>query len=173
MIFSIFAVLGPLRLHQLGLSDLGVGGVFFVSAGIAAALNPALGRWCDRRGRLQPLRATLIACILLCPAVPLVAGKWGGAVIAVAAGVVFDLLFVPATALFSDGSEAAGLDPGLGFALFNLAWSPGGFLGAAAGGALAGVVGNASPYLVAAALCGITLAVMRGRGPNGPEIQTT
>ncbi|MGH3039932.1 MAG: hypothetical protein ACRDLZ_11140, partial [Gaiellaceae bacterium] len=44
-----------------------------------------------------------------------------------------------------------------GFALLNVAWAPANVVGAALGGLLAQVAGDAGAYLLAAALCLVTL----------------
>ena len=62
-LLGVFSVAGPLQLDDLGWGALGISAAFFVSAGIEAALNPYLGRWSDRRGRLAPVRVGLVAAI--------------------------------------------------------------------------------------------------------------
>ena len=59
------SVVSPLRLDELGWGALGISAVFLVSAGIEAALNPFIGRWSDRYGRLAPVRAGLVALGIL------------------------------------------------------------------------------------------------------------
>ena len=71
----------------------------------------------------------------------------------IVAAVAYGLSWVPGMAVLTDGIEAAGLRYGFGFALMNLAWAPGQFIGAAAGGVLVGVAGDAVPYLLLASLC--------------------
>ena len=62
-------------------------------------------------------------------------------------------------ALVSDRAEAVGLAQGLGFGIMNTAWALGNMTGPVAGGALAEAAGDALPYLLAAGLCLLTLAV--------------
>ena len=57
-----FDVLIPLRLDDLGASGIGIGAAFFIAAGIEAFTAPAIGKLSDRRGRLVPIRAGLLAC---------------------------------------------------------------------------------------------------------------
>ena len=64
--------------------------------------------------------------------------------------------------MITDEAEAVGLDYGYAFALVNIAWAPGQAGGAAIGGAVASVTGDAVPYLGLAALCVVTLlGIMR------------
>jgi hypothetical protein len=50
-------------------------------------------------------------------------------------------------------AEVVGLDYGYAFALVNIAWAPGQARGAAIGGAVASVTGDAVAYLGLSALC--------------------
>jgi MFS family permease len=136
-LLGIVSVVAPLRLDELGWGALGISAVFLVSAGIEAALNPFIGRWSDRYGRLAPVRAGLVVT---------------------AAAVFYGVNWVPGTALLSDGAETAHLDQGFGFALLNVAWAPANVVGAALGGVLAQTAGGGSAYLLAAGLCLVTLA---------------
>ena len=67
-----FDVLVPLRLDALGASGIGVGVAFFTAAAIEAFTAPVIGRFSDRRGRMTPIRAGLIASPIaaLCLALP-------------------------------------------------------------------------------------------------------
>jgi MFS family permease len=60
-------------------------------------------------------------------------------------------------ALTSHRAESTGLAQGLAFGIMNTAWALGALLGPAVGGGLAELQGDATPYLVGAALCGLTL----------------
>jgi len=64
-------------------------------------------------------------------------------------------------ALLADQAERAGLEQALGFALLNIAWAPGHLVGSAAGGALAGALGDSAPYLILALLCTLTLPALK------------
>ena len=65
-------------------------------------------------------------------------------------------------ALTSHRAETAGLAQGLAFGVMNTAWALGAVVGPTIGGALADGYGNAVPYLVAGALCALTLAATYG-----------
>ncbi|HEU4448662.1 MAG TPA: MFS transporter [Gaiellaceae bacterium] len=157
-LLGVIAVVAPLRLDDLGWGAVGISAAFLVSAGIEAALSPFIGRWSDRYGRLAPVRAGLVAAIGVSVVLPWIDSRWPYLLLVVAAGVAYGVNWVPGTALLSDGAEKAGLDQGFGFALLNVAWAPANVVGAALGGTLAQVAGDAAAYLVAAALCLVTLA---------------
>jgi MFS family permease len=157
-LLGVISVVAPLRLDELGWGALGISAAFLISAGIEAALNPFLGRWSDRYGRLAPVRAGLVAAIGVSVVIPWVDVRWPYLLLVVAAGVAYGIFWVPGTALLSDGAESAGLDQGFGFALLNAAWAPANVVGAALGGVLAQAVGDAGAFLLAAALCLVTLA---------------
>lgn len=160
--FGAVSVIGALRLDELGAGGAAVGATFLIAAGVEAAISPAIGRLSDRRGRLLPIRVgLLISTVLLCvftlpnTVLPL-------AVSMVAITAALGLFWGPAMALVSDGSEAAGLHLGMGFALVNLAWAGGQMIGSAGGGALSGGVGDAGAPLAIAAISLVTLlGIMR------------
>ena len=82
------------------------------------------------------------------------------ALIVVAAGTSYAMLWTPAMALLSRTVERRGYDQASGFGLMSAAWPPGFAVGAAAGGALAGATRDAVPYLLAAAVCLLSLALV-------------
>lgn len=162
-LLGVISVVAPLRLDELGWGALGISAAFFVSAGVEAVVNPFLGRWSDRYGRLAPVRAALVSCIAVSLIIPWVGLRWPALILVVAAGIVYGLFWVPGAALLADGAESAGLDQGFGFAILNVAWAPANVVGAAAGGALAETVGDAGAYVLAAVLCLVTLTAMRSQ----------
>jgi MFS family permease len=110
---------------------------------------------------LSPLRASLIASALACLILPLGKNDWSLAVLVVLAATAFGAFFAPAMALLADQAERAGLEQALGFALLNTAWAPGHLAGSAGGGVLAGTAGDATPYLILALLCALTLPALK------------
>jgi MFS family permease len=159
-------VLGPLRLHHLGVAAAGVGATYLVAAGLEASLSPAIGRLSDRHGRMAPLRSGLglATVLILCFTLP-GDGIGLGAVIALIS-CALALFWAPAMAMLSDVAESAGLDQGLAAGLMNLAWAGGQVLGAGVGGALAKATGDGVPMDGLAALCALTLlavTVLRAR----------
>jgi predicted MFS family arabinose efflux permease len=156
-LLGVISVVAPFRLDELGWGALGISAAFLVSAGVEAALNPFLGRWSDRYGRLAPVRAGLFAAIAISAVLPWIDLRWPHLFLVIGAGIAYGIFWVPGTALLSDGAETAGIDQGFGMALLNVAWAPANVVGAVLGGALAQIVGDTA-YLLAAALCLITLA---------------
>ncbi len=164
LLLGVLGVLGPLRLDELGVSELGIGIVFLVSAAIEVVWSPVLGRLSDRHGRLPPIRFTLVAATGFCLLLPWPANEWVLAVLVCLGGIAFATFFVPGTTLLSDGAEAAGIDQAFGFALLNVGWAPGAIVGAALGAAFADALGDAATYLLLAGVCALTLLAVE-RGP--------
>ncbi len=163
LLFGCLTVLGPLSLDAVGVGALGMTIFWLVSAAIGAAQSPLLGRWSDRRGRLEPVRAGLIASIAVSLTIPLADSRATLIALVLAASVVYNSFWVPGGALLTEAAEAHGLEHGFSFALFNFAWAPAGAIGAVAGGSLADLLGNASSYLVLALICGVTLLAITPR----------
>ncbi len=170
MLLGIASVAAPLMLDDLGWGALGISAAFFISASVEAAMNPFLGRWSDRRGRLAPVRAGLFAAIGVSVLVPWIDLRWPALLLVIAAGIAYGVFWVPGTALMSDGADRAGLDQGFGFALLNVAWAPANVLGAALGGVLIQAAGDAGGYLFAAAICLLTLGALQLRAFGGRPV---
>jgi MFS family permease len=160
LLFGVLGVLAPLRLDELGFGAVAIGATFLIAAGIEALINPAVGRFSDRRGRLLPLRAGLLASLIVTATIAWIGDQWLLAAFVVAAGMSFGTLWTPAMSLLADASEALGLDHAYGFALMNLAWAPGAAAGAAFGGGLAEATADWVPYLALAAACALTVAAI-------------
>jgi len=159
--FGTINVLGPLRLHALGLGALAIGAIWLVGAGLEAMSAPVVGHVSDTRGRLVPLRLGLAGagiCLVLLPVLDI--RWWLFAPTIVACSFTLGAFWAPAMSMASDEAEAIGLDYAFGFALINLAWAPAQVAGAVGGGALAQATSDAVPYLVLAALCALTLAAL-------------
>lgn len=161
ILLGVVSVLGPLELDDVGWGATGIAVVFLLAAGIESGLSPILGRWSDRRGRLAPVRAALVASAAISIMLPWLDGRWIVWAGVLVAAIVYGWFWVPGTALLSDGAEASGLDQALGFTLFNMAWAPGNVIGATLSGAIADVAGIAPAYLVVAVVCLATLVALR------------
>jgi len=164
--FAAIAVVGALRLDDLGASGVVVGATFLAGAVIEASISPSIGRWSDRRGRLVPIRAGLLssAVALVLFTLPQTVALLSLAMVVVTVTLVF--FWGPAIALLADATEAAGLHLAIGFAFVNLSWAAGQVVGSAAGGALADHAGHAVAPLLLALLALITLgAFARARRP--------
>jgi MFS family permease len=162
--FGVIAVLGPLRLDDLGAGGVAVGATFLVAAGVEATVSPIVGRVSDRRGRLAPIRFGLaLAPLLLCLfTVPHRAVAVAALIVATTAAL--GTFWAPAMAMLSDAAEHSGLRQGLAFGLVNLAWAAGMVVGSGGGGALAKATTDAVPAaLVAAAAAATLIALTRRR----------
>jgi predicted MFS family arabinose efflux permease len=155
---GLITVLGPLRLHRFGAGAGAIGAVFLCAAALEAVISPAVGSLSDRRGRLAPLRAGLVAAavLLLCFTAPRTA-VLTGIVIVVLAGSL-GAFWAPSMAMLSEAAEDHEIDQGLAAALMNLAWAGGQIIGSGGGGAVAKATGDLVPTAVVAALCALTLA---------------
>lgn len=158
MLFGLLIVLAPLALDDAGWGTFAIAAAFFASGLVEVVLNPLLGRFSDRAGRLLPIRVGLVASTIV--AVALAAGSTAVvvAVLVCAAAISFGSLYTPGMSLTSHRADAAGLAQGIAFGVMNTAWALGEVVGPTAGGALAHSAGDAVPYLVGAALCAATFA---------------
>jgi MFS family permease len=158
LLFGVLIVLTPLALDDAGWGTFAIAAVFFVAGLSEVVLNPVLGRYTDRVGRLQPVRAGLVASIAV--AFGLAASSTAALVAALvcAASISFGSLYTPGISLTSHRAESAGLAQGLAFGVMNTAWAAGEVIGPTVGGTLAESAGDAAPYLVGACLCALTLA---------------
>jgi MFS family permease len=161
LLFSALTVLVPLDLHRLGWGAAAVGAVFLVGAAFEAAVHPLLGRWSDRAGYLRPVVVGLLASVGILLALPWVGNPWALALLVLLASGAFNATLAPGTALFSRGTEKAGMDQALAFGITNVAWASGYAIGAPVSGALADLGGDALSYLFLTGVCLLTLFVLR------------
>ncbi len=162
LVFGVLEVLVPLRLDTLGAGTAAISATFVASAALEGVMARRIGRASDRRGRHAPIRAGLAGTIVFALLAPWLSPWWLLAGLVVLSGVVFGMLFAPATALLGDAAEAEGLDLGLAYALGNLAWAGGQTLGASGGGGLGEAGGDAVPFtLLAVLLAGTVVALGR------------
>jgi len=157
VLFGTVAVLGPLRLDELGAGTAAIAAAFLVAAAFEAVIAPLIGRLSDRRGRLVPSVIGVAGGGLIMAALPWPTSAWALGVLIVLAGPLIGMLYTPAMAMLSDGAEAAGVAQGFAFALVNLAWATGQTAGAAGSARLADAAGDRAPYLLLAGLCALTL----------------
>jgi MFS family permease len=157
MLFGTLVVLAPLALDDAGWSTLAIALVFFVSGVVEVAINPVLGRVSDRIGRLLPIRVALAGSVFVAIALAASSEPVVIALLVGAAAITFGSLYTPGMSLTSHRAETTGLAQGLAFGVMNTAWAVGALVGPSIGGALAQLQGDPAPYLVGAALCGLTL----------------
>ena len=158
LLFGLMVVLVPLSLDEAGYGAIAIGLVFLGSGLLETVVNPLLGRFSDRRGRLLPIRVALAASVAVATAFAFASRPALVIALVFVAALAFGGFYTPGMALVSDRAEAAGLAQGMGFGIMNTAWALGNMTGPAAGGALAAGAGDALPYLLAAGLCALTLA---------------
>ena len=163
LLFGSLAVLVPLELEHSGWGATAVGTVFLVSAAFEAIVHPSLGRWTDRSGYLPPVRAGVLGSIGVLLVLSGASNPWLLGLLVVLAAGAFNATLVPGTALFSRGTEKAGIDQALAFGLTNVAWASGYAVGAPLAGVLADLGGDTLSYLSLVGVCGATL-VLLGRG---------
>jgi len=161
LLFSVLAVLVPLDLNRLGWGAAAVGTVFLVSAVFEALVHPLLGSWSDRSGYRPPVFAGLLASVAILLLLTWVGNpRLIGLLVVLAAG-AFNATLVPGTALFSRGTEKAGMEGAVAFAITNVAWASGYAVGAPLGGFLADLRGDTFSYLSLTGVCLATLVLLR------------
>jgi 3-dehydroquinate synthetase len=67
-------------------------------------------------------------------------------------------------ALLADGAEEVQVEQTFAFALQAMAWGPGAFLGSVGGGVLAEMAGDVAAWSVMAAVCLLSLPLLRRPG---------
>jgi MFS family permease len=165
--FGVVDVLVPLRLNHLGADAVVIAGVFLGAAALEIVLSPLVGRLSDRRGRMVPVRLSLIAAIAVSVLAPWLRPLAVLCVVLVVGLPAFGTLFVPASAMIADGADRRQLHHGLAYGLGNLAWAGGQGIAAATSGALAQATVDAVPYLLLASTMAATALVLRRRGAQG------
>ena len=158
ILFGVLLVLTPLALDSAGWGAFAIAAVFFGAGLVEVVLNPMLGRFSDRVGRLLPIRASLAASAVMAAALASASSAVAIAALVCVASISFGSLYTPSMSLASHRADAAGLAQGLAFGVVNTAWACGELIGPTLGGALAESAGDAAPYLVGASLCVLTLA---------------
>src|SRR2546423_9746452 len=123
LLFGVRAVLATLALGRAGWGATAIGGVFIAGALLEAILAPVFGRFSDRRGRMLPLRLSLVASAAGTVALAFVRGAPGVAVLLVVTSVAFGTIWAPALALVADAADARGLAQGLSWGGMNRAWA--------------------------------------------------
>jgi MFS family permease len=163
LLFGVLSVLAPLHLSAAHWGAAAIGAVWVVAALLEGVQAPLVGRLIDRRGRLGPVRVALAAGTLFSFALALGSRPLVYVPLIVLANLAFGTLFTPAMALIADGADDSGLAQGLAFGVMNAAWAVGAVVGPAGGGAIAGIGGDAIPYILCGVLCSAALFVARAR----------
>ena len=105
--------------------------------------------------------AGLLVSVGILLALPWVGNPWVLGLLVLLAGGAFNATLVPGTALFSRGTEKAGMEGALAFGVTNFAWASGYAVGAPLGGTLADLGGDALSYLFLTVVCLLTLVLLR------------
>jgi predicted MFS family arabinose efflux permease len=171
LLLGVISVLAPLRLGRLGWGAAGIATIFLVSAAFSAAANPLVGRWADRADRVAPLRLALVLAAAGSVALAWHSGHWAYAGFVFEAEIAYTLLWTPPMVLLADAAADVGFV--VGFALMNLAWSPGLLVGSIFGGGVAEVSTDAVPYGVAAGLCLVALVLTKSAFRSRPSRHRT
>ena len=156
-LFGTLVVLVPLQLDDGGFTPFAIGAVFLTAGLVETVVNPLLGRFSDRHGRLLPIRIALAASVVVSLAFAAARGPYPIALLTIIAAITFGAFYTPGMALVSDRTEAVGLSQAIGFGIMNTAWALGNMSGPALAGAIAEAAGDAFPYVLAAGLCLVTL----------------
>lgn len=163
LLSGVLAVLTPLHLAAAGWGPTAIGAVWLVGAAIEAGDSRLIGRLSDRHGALVPVRWALLGGAVTSLALTLAVGPLPYALFVVVASVAYGVLFTPAFALIADGADHARLAQGMAFGMMNAAWALGAMAGPAAGGAIAGAVGDRTPFILVASACALLLIGLRSR----------
>ena len=170
-LFGMLVVLVPLRLDDGGFAPFAIGAVFLVAGLVEVVVNPLLGRFSDRRGRMLPVRIALATSIVVALAFAVTQDPYAVAFLTILAAISFGAFYTPGMALVSDRTELAGLSQAIGFGIMNTAWALGNMSGPSLTGVLAEAGGDALPYLLGATLCLVTLLVTgSARMPNARPV---
>jgi MFS family permease len=162
--FGVIDVLVPLRLNALGATAFVISAAFLGAAALEATFSPLIGRLSDRHGSLAPVRVSLLVAVAVSAAIPFVTPSWLLVAVLVVGLPSFGVLFVPASAMISEGADRRMLHQGLGFGLANLAWAAGQAVAAASSGAIAQATVDAFPFLLLAGIFAVTAAAVRPAG---------
>jgi MFS family permease len=162
--FGVVDVLVPLRLSALGASAVVISVAFLGAAALEGGFSPLIGRLSDRRGALAPVRVSLVVAVVVSVLIPFVSPASILVCLLVVGLPAYGVLFVPASAMVSDGADRRHLHQGLAFGLANLAWAAGQGVAAASSGALAQVTDDALPFVLLAAAFALTVLALRPSG---------
>jgi predicted MFS family arabinose efflux permease len=157
VVVGLNQVLGSLRLGHIGASAAQIAGVLVVATLGQTLLGPIAGAITDRYGAALPIVTGLLmmAVVLLTFTTPTTVPAQ--AVIVLLCMYATTVMWGPAVALMSTAARAAGMSQGAVFAVANLSWATGTFIGTAGGGA-AGRAGHESTLVVVIALAALVTA---------------
>ncbi|UGS36010.1 hypothetical protein DSM104329_02407 [Capillimicrobium parvum] len=169
---GMLPVLGALRLDALGAGAAFIAATFVVVGTVEAAGTAVGGNALERVGarRLTVGAYALAAMLMIVALVPQTAWLLACCLVAIVAPIA--LTWTPAMLRLRDVVSAARIGDGHTYSLFNLAFAGGQMAGAAGGGVLADIGGQALPWGVLAGGMLVTSAALLGRS-RAPERSTT
>jgi MFS family permease len=150
-------VLAPLRLSDLGASAAVIAAAFIAGGVAEAFVSPFVGRLSDRHGPRYSVTRSLALAVGASVLIPLVSPTAVGVVAVALGSMAFGTLFVPATAMVSEGGDQRGAQFGLVFGLTNLLWATGQGVAAGISGFVADATSEKVPFFAAAILCAVSL----------------
>lgn len=153
-------LLAPLKLDRLGAGAGGIATTFVVAAAASVVVQPLVGRWSDRIGRLRPIRLGLVASVVTLSVLALVESTWLAAALVVLALICADTFWGPSMALLSDACDRVGVGQVVGFAIVQFAGTPGNIAGSAGGGVIAQGAGEEWAYFTLAAVLALVFLVL-------------
>jgi MFS family permease len=161
LLFGSIGVLAPLRMDALGAGSAAIAAAFLLAALLESGVSPIVGRVSDRRGRLAPALAGVVAAGVIMALLPWPDRAWLVGALVVLSSPAIGILWAPAMALLADGAAEYRIEQGMAFSLINLTWATGQTTGSALGARVADAVGDEVPYLVLAGVCAVTVLTLR------------
>jgi MFS family permease len=163
LLVGVLTVLAPLHLSHAGWGPTAIGAVWLVAGALEAVESPLVGRVSDRRGTRIPVLYALAAAGIVSLVLTLGLAAVPYALLIVVASSFYGIPFTPSFALIAEGADRSGLAQGMAFGMMNAAWALGAMAGPAGAGALDSATGEKFPFLLAAAACLVTVAVLLRR----------
>jgi predicted MFS family arabinose efflux permease len=155
---GVCGVVLPLRLRGLGVAEPAIAAAYLTAAVLEVPVNPAVGRWFDRRGGPLVLRWLLLACAVCLAVLALPLPAAAVAVGLVLVYIALNACWVPSLAQLMTSLDRTGAAPGLALGLFNVSWAIFQVIGSI-GGAELSRTGDAVPFALLAVLFTVSTRV--------------
>jgi MFS family permease len=172
-VLGALLVLSTLHLHDVGWREGVIAAVFVIAGATGVVLQPFIGRWSDRQGRLRPLRLSLAATIVLTLALAGLHGRWIVALLVTLALISVRGLIGPSLALLSDACDRTGLGQASALALSTVIGPAAFAVGAAGAGAIQDAASAAWGFAALAALLAVVRVAMSMRDHRRLRAQAT
>jgi MFS family permease len=162
MAWGVSSALIPLRLAQLGASQVAIGAVFLASSAVAVGAAPIVGRLSDRGDPARLIRVGLFVAPPLLIAIGLASSTVVlGILTIICVGGALSVFGVPASTLVTHRAEQIGVALASAAAMFNFAFALGEALATPTGAALAQATSDLIPFTALAGLMLATLALVK------------